>query len=412
MSLELNVKGCDIMEGEEKSPSLPIKKRFDSIDVMRAMAIIFMVICHAVVYLSPSDNRHPWLYLFANRIIGDFAAPIFVFLVGMSQAVSLSLRADQGGLLNSIGIRMIKRGLIIIAISMVLSPIMYGHARLFDVDILPVIGFALIVFFFMRKAPTTALLFAVFIAVAIAPPLREWSGYAASWGAMKDAPGIRDVLPGFLLEPLSEYKIDFVPAHIIKGFLLNANFPVLPWIAFPIIGYVAGKIGLSGDKIGRFDTKAAVLGIIFIAMGLSAGYYASRNGFNDVISGYIAPLSFYPDSTTLLMVQIGVCLALFSLCRAIFDKAPKYDSFMRYCRLLSKYSLTIYVLQYVFIVWPVFIAGITKGNMLEYYQHAVSVPFALCSSVILLIIFRFIFGWWDKKGGKFSLEWLLAKAVP
>ncbi|MBF0217811.1 MAG: DUF1624 domain-containing protein [Candidatus Omnitrophica bacterium] len=400
------------MPGSGSDNLKPAKKRYDSIDVMRAIAIISMVICHFVIYLSSVNGAYPWLYLFANHIVGDFAAPIFVFLVGVSQAVSLGKRPDGGKFFDRAGVRVIKRGLFIMAISFVFSVMTYGPAYVFEWDVLPFIGFSLIVLFLTRKVPVWGLLIAAFLSVIAAPGLRAWSGYSAFWGDIANVPGIQDVLPGFLLDPLTEYEADFVFGNIVKGFFFNGYFPVFPWIAFPLVGYVIGKTNLAGEKIGWFDAKASVLGLLLAVQGLAAAYYASERGLNDVISGFIAPLSFYPDSTTLLSVQLGVCFLLFSFCRAIFDKAPKDNIITGYCRLLSKYSLTIYVFHYIVILWPVWIMGAIKGDIKIYYQNAVSVPIALLSAVILLLLFKPVFWRWNKNEGKYSLEWILSKVVP
>jgi peptidoglycan/LPS O-acetylase OafA/YrhL len=175
---------------------------------------------------------------------------------------------------------------------------------------------------------------------------------------------------------------------------------------------VVGKTNLTGEKIGWFDAKAGVLGMFFVIAGLAGAFYAARNGFNDVIIGFIAPLSFYPDSITLLSVQLGVCFLLFSLCRAIFDKAPKDTMITGYCRLLSKYSLTIYVFHYIVVLWPVWIMGAIKGDLKRYYQNAISVPAALVCAIILLVLFFFIFSRWNRREGKYSLEWILGRVVP
>lgn len=387
-------------------------KRFDSIDVMRAFAIVFMVICHFVIYLSNPEGSYPWIYLFANHLIGDFAAPIFVFLVGMSQAISLSKQTDSERFFGVSGIRMIKRGLLIILAGFILVIFTFGPFDLFEWDILPFIGISLMILFLLRKVPLWTLLLLAFLAVFVTPFLRELSGYSNYWGNLEDAYGAANIFPGLLLDPAEQYRINFVFVDVVKGLFINGYFPIFPWIAFPLIGYFVGKINLTGDRIGRFDGKIGILGVISIALGFGAAFYAVSIGSKNPATEHLAPFSFYPESTTLLLVQIGICFVFFYLCRIYFDKNPKENFFIRYCRLLSKYSLTIYIYHYCLLLWPVWLAGFIKGDLKRYYCNALSAPKALGLSVILLILFYYFLSGWNKRQGRYSFEWFLAKLTP
>ena len=387
-------------------------KRFNSIDVMRASAIIFMVMCHFVIYLSHPEGDCQWIYLFANHLIGDFAAPIFVFLAGMSQAVSLSAQGPSQKFFDARGIRMLKRGLLIILVGFILSILTFGPFALFEWDILPFIGVSIMILFLLRKAPLWTLVFLAFLAVFITPFLRELSGYSNYWGSLQDAAGTTQVFPGFLLDPVAEYRMNFVFTDVAKGLFINGYFPVFPWIAFPLIGYFVGKIDLTGEPIGRFDGKVGILGLVSITLGFCGLFYAVSLGYHDPTTKHIAPFSFYPASTTLLLVQMGICFVFFYICRKLFDKDRQENFFIRYCRLFSKYSLTIYVVHYLLLLWPLWLAGFLAGDLQKYYNNALSAPQALGTSVILLILFYYLLSWWNQKQGKYSFEWFLAKLTP
>jgi len=63
-------------------------------------------------------------------------------------------------------------------------------------------------------------------------------------------------------------------------------------------------------------------------------------------------------------------------------------------------------------LWPVWLAGFIKGDLERYYCNAMSPPAALGLSVILLILFYYFLSWWNKKEGRYSFEWFLAKLTP
>ena len=68
-------------------------QRVDSVDVLRALALIGMVICHYPIFLSSGAGSDAMLYFFSNHLLGgDCGASWFVFLVGLSQVLSIKKR--------------------------------------------------------------------------------------------------------------------------------------------------------------------------------------------------------------------------------------------------------------------------------------------------------------------------------
>ena len=66
------------------------RQRVDSVDVLRAIALMGMIICHYPIFLSSGEGSDVMLYFFANHLLGgDCGASWFVFLVGLSQVLSL-----------------------------------------------------------------------------------------------------------------------------------------------------------------------------------------------------------------------------------------------------------------------------------------------------------------------------------
>ena len=69
-------------------------KRLESIDVLRAVAILLMVQIHFVVYLAPASSGPAWLGTL-SQVLAAFPLPIFTFLVGMSLCLSLHRQSVQ-----------------------------------------------------------------------------------------------------------------------------------------------------------------------------------------------------------------------------------------------------------------------------------------------------------------------------
>jgi hypothetical protein len=51
-------------------------QRNDSVDVLRALALIGMVICHYPIFLSSGEGKDAMLYFFSNHLMGGGIASV------------------------------------------------------------------------------------------------------------------------------------------------------------------------------------------------------------------------------------------------------------------------------------------------------------------------------------------------
>ena len=83
--------------------------------------------------------------------------------------------------------------------------------------------------------------------------------------------------------------------------------------------------------------------------------------------------------------------------------------FLIYSRQISKYLLTIYISHFALFFIPLRIIQLATGKY--YLRDAMSTPTAFALAVLLLILYYPLLKLWDKAGGKYSCEWLLAKLL-
>ncbi len=87
----------------------------------------------------------------------------------------------------------------------------------------------------------------------------------------------------------------------------------------------------------------SIIGMMFTFMGLFTAYAGSLKSEFSTANDYITPLSFYPNSFSMIMFLIGVVLILFISLWRIYDANPdstkKPGMFLIYCRQIANTRL-------------------------------------------------------------------------
>jgi uncharacterized membrane protein len=386
-------------------------KRLDSVDVLRALALIGMLICHYPIFLSSGEGSDAMLHFMSNHLLGgDFGASWFVFLVGMSQVISAKKRAGEQG--PDAG-RVITRGVAIFIIGLLFLLLVQGYEELWDWDILTFIGAATIFLLLCREAPSWKLLLFCAAVLFITPWLRSFVDLAPFYGGgFENAKWISHYIPNFVFDPVKDYESGQTVFHIILGFFLIGQFPLLPWIVFPVVGFMMGR-RLTESRLAGDSPFILIIGLMLAFMGLFAAYAGSiKPGFS-LPNDYLTPLSFYPVSFSMVVFIMGVVLVLYIALWRIYeverDQAAPPGVFLTYCRQISKYSLTIYITHFALFFIPLRIVKLITGKY--YLRDLVGTPAALGVVVLLLIVYYPLLRLWDRVDGKYSFEWLLAKLL-
>jgi hypothetical protein len=291
--------------------------------------------------------------------------------------------------------------------------IVQGYEELWDWDILTFIGAVTIILLLCRRAPSWVLLLFCAAVLFATPWLRSFTDIAALYGGQfVNVRWISDFLPNFIFDPVKDYEGGRTVLANVTGFFLTGQFPLLPWIVYPIVGTIIGR-RLTENHLASDSPFLLIIGIMLSFMGLFTAYAGSIKPPFSVANDYITPLSFYPLSFSMALFLIGVVMILFTVLWNIFDGHPNKGGepglFLRYCRRISKYSLTIYVSHLALFFIPLRLIRLSTGKY--YLRESTSTSIALGLAVLLLIAYYPLLKLWDKAAGKFSFEWLLAKAL-
>jgi hypothetical protein len=273
------------------------------------LAVLFMVEVHTLdAWLAPGAPRgaiHAVL-----RMIGGFAAPAFLFMAGLSQALadaSLERRGTPPGARRS---RALSRALQLLAIAYAFRVAEYflggmyrvpgGWQDLLRVDVLNVIAVGLAasaLFLPLRGASFVVCSSAVALAIALATPV------VAAWGHA----------PSRLL--------DYVYATYPR-----ANFTLFNWAGFLFAGSAVGRLAAGRDR----PLALVAAGAALFAMGWAA----------DGLPAFFAHQDFWRTSPSWWAMRLGVVVALTGVLQLV---PPGSDRALSWLRALGRHSLLGYV---------------------------------------------------------------------
>ncbi len=307
-------------------PSKPARKRIDSIDMLRGIVMVIMMLDHTrdfvhsgALLFDPLDLSKTTVWLFLTRWITHFCAPVFVFLAG----TGAYLQFARGKSKLELSRFLITRGLWLI----VLEVAVVRAAAFFNLDprfllflqVIWVIGFSMIVLAALIHLPLKVI--AGFGLVMIAThnffdrfPVTPWQGPQTpvpSWGAklwmLFHQPGLFPIGPRF-------------PSPLV--FVL---YPLIPWIGVMAVGYALGALYTRDARLRRrwlvLIGGSATLLFIFVRAvdkyGEPVQWSRQKNLVFTILS--FINTTKYPPSLDYLLMTLGpavVVLAFFESGRA------------------------------------------------------------------------------------------------
>jgi len=293
-----------------------IKKRIESIDFLRSIAILIMLIANAAPYTL--KDPHPILF----RMICSFAAPLFIFISGFSFFLSFKKNENYK--------QKLVLTLYLLLSAIFVDVVIWGILpfQTFDVLYLIAFGQAINILIFRLKFPIK--LFIALICIVSSPLLENYFGYR------------------FNNEDLnlnSVFSSDFNLSEIFQfsRFCIDGWFPLTPWIGFAIIGSVSAELS---EKISLNLKTVKWVSLIFLIGGL--GVFFSQNVIQCEREGYLE--LFYPPTPLFLLIAFAFIFTIYSF--SIKMNTHLHSRF-NYINILGRHSLFIYifhafVISYVF----------------------------------------------------------------
>ncbi len=327
--------------------TVPVTRRMESIDMVRGVMMLLMVIDHARDYFSrvsgfdPTDPSQSWPALFATRWVTHLCAPGFIALAG----VSVYLQRVKGKSAGETSRLLATRGLWLCFLEMTVVSFGWSFSQGIILQVIWAIGVAMI-----------------FLATLLwLPPLAIGTiggGIIALHNLLDPIHPDRFSTAGLVWTLLHQGKS---PLFFHHQMIALGGYPIVPWLGVICLGYAFGPVLMMTPA--RRQRLAAWLGagmlLIFTLLRL-ADAYGDHFRFQHLATAERTVMSFldvekYPPSLHYLLATLGVVVLLY----ALFDRAAEKDWQRRargfveiYGRVpLFFYVLHIYLLHGAALVW-------------------------------------------------------------
>ena len=341
--------------------------RYASIDILRTVAIVVMVVVHFSENLSGQILP-----------ITGLGAPLFAFLSGVSYRLWANGLEARGVSEETISKTSIRRGLFVFAVGFAFNILVWLPEDTFNWDVLTFIGFALLVLNVARRLPLPVPILIAVLSLLVSPLLRGLADYDAYW--------------------VNRYfECDLTLSDVFIGFMATGYFPIFPWIAYSLAGFVTAAL-MFNDSPETTESNASpdsqpprwttmIVGASF--MTTSGILLAVRPYTHELISQHmLGGWRMFPATVEYVLATIGMALLLFGLAYQCVDRNPnaaRFKGLLSIAKTFSRYSFTIYVLHHVVHLWPLWIYGIATGNEPTFYwQKAMSTTVSLPLSFVFL----------------------------
>jgi uncharacterized membrane protein len=337
------------------------------------VAVIVMVGAHVTDAWTRPEDRSRALYMVTVFIAG-LAAPLFLFLSGLTISMAASARATKLG--HAAAASMARwRGLQVFALAFLfrLQSQLLGwgaFVNFLKVDILNVMGIAMLAAAVLwgltaNRIVRIALFAIATVVVAMATPLvREASMLA--------------VLP------------DAIEAYVrpLPG---RTNFALFPWASFVLAGGIAGELVFAAQserQERRLQAWLLISGLAGIAVGYAASFRPS-----------IYPVAnFWTSSPTFFFIRLGICTTMLPIARGIdlfhaFARRAMASYFSspdvpgRVIMTLGRSSLFVYWIH----------VEMAYGGIARPLKHALPLELSLVATVALCALLYKIVVWKDRK---------------
>jgi uncharacterized protein len=358
-----------------------MKQRVTGFDLARALAIFGMVIVNFKIAMT-AETGNLLLMSFVGLFEGR-ASALFVILagVGVTFLTNKARESSDGSLVLKNRLSLIKRGLLLIAIGLLYTPI-------WEADILHFYGFYFLIAAAIFTVNDKALLFLSAIGMLIFPVLMLFLNYEQNWNWST-------------LSYENFWSFDGMIRHIA----FNGFHPVFPWAAFLIFGMWLGRQDLS-QSLMRNKLLAWSLITLFVT---ECSFYLIRVTIGDgsVLEMTSEEVTFL-FSTSIIpplpqyIISAGSSAVVVLVACLYFSERFSESNISKWLYKTGQLSLTLYVAHVIIGMGILESIGWLENQTINFSLLS-ALTFCVCGTVFSVVWLKFF-----KTG---PLEWIFRKVA-
>lgn len=361
MSASPHPRGLEYIPLPAVAPELdttkPVRARIDSIDLLRGIVMVLMMLDHtrdfvhnAALQFDPLDLSQTNVWLFFTRWITHFCAPVFVFLAGTGTYLQFARGKSKAELSRFL----ISRGLWLILLEF--TVVRFGVFFTFDpkllgfMQVIWVIGVSMIILAALIHLPLSVIGTFGLLMIALHNVLDRLA--IPGWqGPPSPAPTAGAKL-WMILHQQSAFPVWGFPSPIVF-----VAYPLIPWIGVMAAGYAFGALYQKDAQWRRrlllVIGGTATAGFIMIR---ATNFYGDPSKWSTQKNTLFTALSFlnttkYPPSLLYLLMTIGPAIIALALFERRFDSgnlsaAPATSWLRKVLITFGRVPLFFYLLQW------------------------------------------------------------------
>ena len=295
-----------------------VRARLDSIDLLRGIVMVIMVIDHTRDFVhgpalryDPTDLARTSAAIFMTRWITHVCAPVFVFLAG----VSVYLQKMRGRTTGELSWLLLTRGVWLIFVEVVVLHLLVWFSLDFSfigpLQVIWAIGWSMVVLAGLVYLPLRAIAAFGIATIALhnlldAVPVAIWTGPATP-------------VPGAAAKTwMVLHQAGFTPLLGASSPLVWIEYPLIPWVGVMAAGYAFGVLyELEVERRIRLIRRIGLLLIAAFIVIRAINIYGDPSAWSVQPSGLFTAFSFinttkYPPSLLYLLMTLGPALVALS----------------------------------------------------------------------------------------------------
>lgn len=365
---------------------LPTHQRHDGLDLARFLAFLGMVLVNFQVAASAMVMPDaPTFLTILHQGLEGRAAALFVLLAGVGVGLGFVRRSldDPSGARQA----MLKRGLVLFGFGLV-------NLLVFEADILHFYGLYFLFAAFLLPLSRRVLLVLAFGLIMTFPLLGMLLDYGTGWD----------------WQALS-YRDFWTLAGFVRHSLFNGWHPVLPWLAFLLMGMAVAQLDLNQPmtrlRIGGAGGMLMVASWFFASAGDDLAQMpevVADKELVDALSLFFS-LSPIPPAPLYMLSATGSSLLMLALCLWIAQRATG-AAWLKPLLITGQQALTLYIAHILIGMGLMELIGWTTEDSAKPATSLTNVTLWALGFTLISIVFANL---WKRRFGAGPLERLLRR---